>query len=247
MSKFTSLNMQDVPAFLKSKEYEELHESYKDRFQESLRKARCWVDNVRNNTASILQRQGVSKRHSNACREQISVDIWHKLWKLYVDGKGIFLNGNVGVGKTYSAVALMRQGILSMQPSIVEGGYRLFDVETPKLPKMVTVPDFLSKIRATFKGTSDDSEQSIIDHYSNTQCLCLDDLGQEKSTDWAKEILYILIDHRYRHDKQTLFTSNLSLEEIARRIGDPLASRIVEMCHVEELRGKDKRLFKQWR
>jgi len=39
-----------------------------------------------------------------------------------------------------------------------------------------------------------------------------------------------------------LITSNLTLDEIAEKVGDRIASRIAGMCKVVEVRGKDRRI-----
>jgi DNA replication protein DnaC len=45
-------------------------------------------------------------------------------------------------------------------------------------------------------------------------------------SDWAKQIWYIIIDRRYSDMKPTIYTSNLSLGEIAEFYGDRIASRL---------------------
>jgi DNA replication protein DnaC len=44
-----------------------------------------------------------------------------------------------------------------------------------------------------------------------------------------------------------MFTSNLPIQDLAERIGDRTASRIVEMCEVFELVGSDRRIKDQKR
>jgi DNA replication protein DnaC len=86
------------------------------------------------------------------------------------------------------------------------------------------------------KGTS------LIEKYAGKKCLILDDLGVEKTTEWSLQTLYTIIDRRYREEKQTLITSNLTLDEIAEKVGDRIASRIAGMCKVVEIKGRDRRL-----
>jgi DNA replication protein DnaC len=74
------------------------------------------------------------------------------------------------------------------------------------------------------------------------RCLILDDLGTEKVSDWVLQSMYQIINARYVQMRQTVITSNHSLEELRSRIGDRIPSRIAEMCEVFELRGKDRRV-----
>jgi len=44
--------------------------------------------------------------------------------------------------------------------------------------------------------------------------LVLDDIGQEKPSEWVKERLYIIINERYQLGKKTILTSNVSLQKL---------------------------------
>ena len=59
---------------------------------------------------------------------------------------------------------------------------------------------------------------------------------------WSRQVVYTLIDRRYRSVLPTIITSNLDLDEVAERIDDTIASRIVGMGKIIFLRGTDWRL-----
>ena len=82
----------------------------------------------------------------------------------------------------------------------------------------------------------------MLKDYFNTPLLILDDLGAEKTTDWALQSLYIIINKRLSEELQTIITSNLSLDELRDKIGDRIASRIAGMCKIVKLTGRDRRL-----
>jgi DNA replication protein DnaC len=69
----------------------------------------------------------------------------------------------------------------------------------------------------------------------------MDDLGTEKPSDWVIQTLYVIINSRYEEDKQTVITSNYSLEEIRKNLNDKIASRIIAMTEVIEIKGIDRR------
>jgi DNA replication protein DnaC len=98
------------------------------------------------------------------------------------------------------------------------------------------------ELRDSFREKAERSEREIIEHYSNVQLLVLDDLGAEKTSDFALQSLYIIIDKRYSEMRHTIITSNLSVDEIAGKVGDRIASRIAGMCRVIELKGRDRRI-----
>jgi DNA replication protein DnaC len=80
--------------------------------------------------------------------------------------------------------------------------------------------------------------QSLIDKCKNSSLLIIDDIGAEKLSEWAYSQLYMIIDHRYNYYLPTIYTSNLSLAELANKFQDDrIVSRIGEMCknHIIQL------------
>jgi len=153
------------------------------------------------------------------------------------ENKGIYLHGSVGTGKTYSmcalAIDLLAQG---------------YDVQMFNLPRLLNIiRSSFTKEKVLDDKSGDTSyafihNMSDIEQIANVEILIIDDIGAEKASDWVAETLYHLINTRYESMKTTIFTSNLSLSELSERIGDRIVSRIVEMCEIYKLEGKDKRL-----
>jgi DNA replication protein DnaC len=137
---------------------------------------------------------------------------------------GLFLHGPPGTGKTHLAVALLK-----------DAGKREYDTFT-------TVANLLMKLRDSFRKDAERSEADIIRQYSKANLVVLDDLGAEKTSEFALQSLYIIIDKRYSEMRPTIITSNLTVDEIAEKVGDRIASRIAGMCRVVELKGRDRRL-----
>lgn len=169
---------------------------------------------------------GIPQRFVHARKEDIAPEIWNAA-SVFLEGKGLYLHGPVGVGKTHLIAALLREKI------IVSPAQKLL---------FTTVHNMLIEIRASF-GNDERSgtEQELFRKYSGVPCLALDDLGTEKTTDWVMQTLEAIIDRRYGDLRQTLITSNLSLEKLSRKGGDRIASRIAGMCRVVELKGTDRR------
>lgn len=142
----------------------------------------------------------------------------------------LYLTGPRGTGKTHMAAAMIREIMLSKSPQ------RNTSIE------WASAVDLLLKIRGSFQGGSDVSEEEIIDTYSICNLLVLDDLGAEKTTEWSLQTLYTIIDRRYREERQTIITSNLSLDELADKLDDRIASRLSELCRVVVLTGPDRRI-----
>lgn len=66
--------------------------------------------------------------------------------------------------------------------------------------------------------------------------LILDDLGVEKQTDWAVEQLDVLINYRYINQKPTILTTNLSGDQLSKRISGRLKEGVVVILKGEDYR-----------
>lgn len=154
------------------------------------------------------------------------------------ENSGYFLYGPCGVGKSHRAVAIMREIIIRKSRAvrmedIIRGIYDAWFVPSTSL---------LLRIKSTFSQDSQENESELVNRISSYDLLVLDDLGTEKVTDWTLQTMYEIIDSRSRQKKQTIITSNFTLDEISKRMTDRIASRIRGMCKVIPMTGKDRRL-----
>ena len=152
--------------------------------------------------------------------------------------RGLYIYGDCGTGKTYNLYGIYK---LLLANEILTKNHEEGRITTYFPPsKVINITEFFSELKQTFDDN--DSEQKIVDLISTWEVLLIDDFGTEKLSDWTIEACYRLINHRYAEMKPTFFSSNLSLEEIAKRMGDRFASRIAEMCKVIKIDGEDRRL-----
>lgn len=141
----------------------------------------------------------------------------------------ILLTGKTGCGKTHLAVSIVTELVK-----------RSFSIDCI----FVTAPEILLEIRSTFNTTRNtnydkwingepghtcETEEEVLDKYSNCGLLILDDLGAEKVSDFTIQSLYLIIDRRNRNLKPTIVTTNLTLEEIETLIDARMASRLSDM------------------
>lgn len=176
-------------------------------------------------------------RFDAASKRDIDPVVWGEIQPFFDDGLGLYIFGGIGTGKTHLCYAIKKE-IKSSSSAII------------------SVTDLFLKIKSTFNkedGSGSQTEEEIINELSDIDSgwsvpinvLFLDDLGIEKPSEWAQQTLYTIIDRRYRDYKQTVFTSNLSLDDLSDRLGDRIPSRIAEMCKVIKLNGKDRRLTRK--
>ncbi len=125
----------------------------------------------------------------------------------------LVLMGTYGTGKTHLAAAI--------------GNYRAALDEEPIL---VSVPDLLDHLRATFSPTSNVSYDSLFKSVRNSSLLILDDLGTQSATPWAREKLYQILDHRYVAKLPTVITSSIPLEDIDPRIRSRMLDK--RLCNI---------------
>ena len=144
-----------------------------------------------------------------------------------LSSQGIFLTGPNGTGKTHLAVSILRETLLRYTDSC----------------RFIKIPPLLFEVKQAFKSNFYDSEDLLIKRFLNYDLLVLDEIGVEKATPWALQTLYLIIDGRSSHLKKTVFTSNLTLQDIEDNLDARFASRIVEMCKIVKVDGEDYRLL----
>ena len=106
-------------------------------------------------------------------------------------GYGLLLSGVKGCGKTYTSACIGRELVLR--------GYTVQLVTAPRLVQLVQANNF----------TAD-----CLDKYQVCQFLILDDVGAERVTDFAQEIVYEVVDKRYTGRKPIIASTNLSIREL---------------------------------
>ena len=140
-------------------------------------------------------------------------------------GRGSYLWGPCGTGKTYAAAHAVRAYALSGRKA-----------------KLITAKALLDGI----KGGYDGGDTGVLERAERYDLLALDDLGAERATDWALETLTRLIDARTSHGLPTVVTSNYRLGELRDLwggvAGQRIASRIAGACDIAHLGGEDRRL-----
>ena len=113
-------------------------------------------------------------------------------------GKGLFLHGSHGTGKTYVACAIANE--------LAKSGIEC---------ALVYFPELISKIKSGFGNSGDSSSEQIIGKLQNIPVLMLDDIGSESVTSWMRdEILGRILNHRMMQELPTFFTSNFDYKEL---------------------------------
>lgn len=136
-------------------------------------------------------------------------------------GRGLLLYGSVGTGKTYYAA--------SVANALLDNGYSVLMTNFARLSNQL-------------QGTWEKND--VIDDLNRYSLVILDDLGAERKSEYMQEIVFNIIDSRYRTGLPFFITTNLPIEEIKKpsdvtfsRIYD----RILERCFPIEISGESRR------
>jgi DNA replication protein DnaC len=147
-------------------------------------------------------------------------------------GRGLFLDGAPGVGKTHLAVAVLK--------AIVE--------KSAARALFYDTRDLLRVIRSTYDPSIRTTELEVLRPVMTVDLLVLDDLGAEKTSEWVEETMNLIVNTRYNERRVTIFTSNYldipddtDSNSLLFRIGHRMRSRLHEMCDFLEMDGADYR------
>jgi len=136
-----------------------------------------------------------------------------KQWpKMQESGMGLLLWGSVGTGKTYIA-ACIANALLDQ-----------------KVPVLMTS---FGRILGSLPGPTSGEQTDAIDQLMQCPLLILDDLGVERETAYTSELVYHIIDARYRSGRPMVITTNLTMEELENpdtREKMRIYDRVLECC-----------------
>ena len=137
---------------------------------------------------------------------------------------GLLLYGPVGTGKSFYAACIANA---------------LIDREKPVPVLMTSLARIINTVSGMFEG-----KQDYIDKIVRYPLLILDDIGTERSTEYALEQVYSVIDARYRTGRPLIVTTNTPIEKI--KAPETLAqqriySRLLQMCQPIKVDGTDRR------
>ena len=151
------------------------------------------------------------------------------------DYRGVRVHGSVGLGKTQFLFAVIRDLLKNHNMKREHFEY-------------VSEEELFLKIKGSF-GYADTSQmlEKLMRRLREVNILFYDDLGSATKTvggDWGKQVLMEIFNPRYKDEKTTFLTSNLSLEELNDLIGGRVADRLQDM-HSIFINGKS--LRSEWK
>lgn len=152
-----------------------------------------------------------------------------------------------GTGKTTSAVTVLNHFLIERARAYFKGEQKLQD--NPVI--FVKSTELQNSFNAQFRGTREMQEKASQRYYNlkkavkNTELVVLDDIATRGSriSEAYEDELYEILDYRSTNDiGATIFTSNVTMEEVSKSLGERIASRIAGMTVKVGFKGTDNRL-----
>ncbi len=125
------------------------------------------------------------------------------------EGRGLWLTGDVGTGKTSLAMIVSKAA-----------------VEAGRSVAIYSLPRLLNLIRD--EVGAENSLLDLLDRLSSVELLHIDDLGAQHTTSWRLEQLYSIIDARYQAKRAIVATTNLMPSELAEQMGRRVLTTVSE-------------------
>lgn len=177
------------------------------------------VETMRANGIADKAMRGVSFDDAEETAEITRARKYVENWpRVFSSGAGMLFWGNTGVGKTFTAACIAN--------ALIDKG----------------VPVMMTSFPRILNSGFDKSE--IVENLRRYPLLVLDDLGVERSSEYAMETVYYIVDERYKSGLPLIVTTNLGIEELR----DPkdithrrIYERVLEMCTPVLFSGESKR------
>ncbi|WP_354314247.1 ATP-binding protein [Sporosarcina psychrophila] len=114
-------------------------------------------------------------------------------------GKGLYLYSKVkGSGKTRLA------------SSIANALVKTYGIDIA----FIKSGDLIAQVYKTMNKKSETTRSDIIETFRKVELLVIDDLAIKDSTEYEEGIFYDITDYRLEHKKPTIFTSNVTIDEL---------------------------------
>ena len=162
---------------------------------------------------SILGKSGIKKRYLSRTIDSFSVTAENKrsfevatdyiknFREYFTQGKGLYLEGPCGTGKTHLAIAIALAIINTGVPVICK-----------------TSIDILGDIKRCYERNSEVTEEEVLEAYKTVDLLIIDDLGKEQVTEWSVPVLYSILNERYEALLPTIITTNYNTSALAEKL-----------------------------
>ncbi len=137
---------------------------------------------------------------------------------------GLLLYGDTGTAKSHLIQGIARRATLAY-------GAR---------SRWVNWPSLLERLKSSFNDTGE-TVSSIVGWLTSTDILVLDEIGGENVSGWAQARLEEVLTRCENSGITVLASTNYGKARLIKEIGEPSVSRLLGLCEIVEMRGRDYR------
>ena len=123
----------------------------------------------------------------------------------------LLLSGDTGLGKTFLSASIARVVSESGHSVVYDTANHIFS---------------LFEAQKFRRESGEENANDAVDRYLRCDLLIIDDLGTEMTTSFVQSAIYQIVNTRLMTGKKTVISTNLSPDEIGRRYGAAVRSRI---------------------
>ncbi len=142
-----------------------------------------------------------------------------KFSKLELNDKVLLLLGPKGLGKTHLGSAIIRHC----------GG------------RFISIEDLIFKYEASQDFRAKTNREELMDFFANTKMLVIDEIGRSMTQEKEDSLLNYILRRRYENMLPTVLISNLTKEDLLKKLGEAVFDRLKETCISVEFEGESYR------
>ena len=132
-------------------------------------------------------------------------------------------NDDKGTGKTHLGISAVRDN---------KGYY-------------INMEDLIYKVESSLNFKSPMTEDEVFSFYSGKPFLVIDEIGRSIKQEKENEILSYILRKRYDLMLPTVIISNLSRDDLLRKLGEAVVDRLIEVATSVEFSGESYRILKR--
>lgn len=164
----------------------------------------------------MLESSGVPRRywhvdfdtyHPKNDKDAANLETIKKFANLEKNDKVLLLLGEKGLGKTHLGSSIIRK---------CGGNY-------------ISIEELIFKFESAQDFRTKFNREELMDFYSSTKMLVLDEIGRAMNPTKEDELLNYLLRHRYDNMLPTVLISNLEKNDLLKKLGEAVVDRLATM------------------